>query len=46
MSVAEPADRSPYLGYRYPPEIIAHGVVLDILVKSGATNQQPSADTD
>src|SRR3981081_450176 len=26
MSVAEPADRSPYRGYRFPPEIIAHAV--------------------
>jgi putative transposase len=26
MSVAEPADRSPYHGYRFPPEIIAHAV--------------------
>ena len=28
MSVAEPADRSPYRGYRFPPEIIAHAVWL------------------
>jgi transposase-like protein len=28
MSVAEPADRSPYHGYRFPPEIIAHAVWL------------------
>jgi len=28
MSVAEPADRSPYWGYRFPPEIIAHAVWL------------------
>src|SRR5207248_9107393 len=28
MSVAEPADRSPFRGYRLPPEIIAHGVWL------------------
>jgi putative transposase len=24
MSGAEPADQSPYRGYRFPPEIIAH----------------------
>src|SRR5437667_1181591 len=28
MSVAEPADRSPYRGYRFLPEIIAHAVWL------------------
>ena len=28
MSVAEPADRSPYRGYRLAPEIIAHAVWL------------------
>ena len=28
MSVAEPADRSLYRGYRFPPEIIAHAVWL------------------
>ncbi len=28
MSVAEPVDRSPYRGYRFPPEIIAHAVWL------------------
>src|SRR6266849_10797548 len=28
MSVAEPADRSPYRGYRFPPEVIAHAVWL------------------
>ena len=28
MSVAEPAERSPYRGYRFPPEIIAHAVWL------------------
>ena len=28
MSAAEPADRSPYRGYRFPPEIIAHAVWL------------------
>jgi putative transposase len=28
MSVAEPADRWPYHGYRFPPEIIAHAVWL------------------
>ena len=28
MSVAEPANRSPYRGYRFPPEIIAHAVWL------------------
>ena len=28
MSFAEPADRSPYRGYRFPPEIIAHAVWL------------------
>ncbi len=28
MSVAEHADRSPYRGYRFPPEIIAHAVWL------------------
>jgi putative transposase len=28
MSVAEPAKRSPYRGYRFPPEIIAHAVWL------------------
>jgi putative transposase len=28
MSVAEFADRSPYRGYRFPPEIIAHAVWL------------------
>jgi putative transposase len=28
MSVAELADRSPYRGYRFPPEIIAHAVWL------------------
>src|SRR5258708_39827150 len=28
MSVAESADRSPYHGYRFPPEIIAHAVWL------------------
>src|SRR5258708_35584668 len=28
MSVAEPADWSPYRGYRFPPEIIAHAVWL------------------
>src|SRR3954469_765743 len=28
MSVAEPADRSPYRGYRFPAEIIAHAVWL------------------
>ena len=28
MSVAEPADRSPYHGYRFPSEIIAHAVWL------------------
>ena len=28
MSLAEPADRSPYRGYRFPPEIIAHAVWL------------------
>src|ERR1700704_3693817 len=28
MSVAEPADRSPYRGYRFSPEIIAHAVWL------------------
>jgi putative transposase len=28
MSVAEPADRSPYRGYRFPTEIIAHAVWL------------------
>src|SRR5258707_5229000 len=28
MSVAEPADRSPYRGYHFPPEIIAHAVWL------------------
>jgi hypothetical protein len=28
MSVAEPADRSPYRGYRFPSEIIAHAVWL------------------
>ena len=28
MSVAEPADRSPYRGYRFPPQIIAHAVWL------------------
>jgi putative transposase len=28
MSVSEPADRSPYRGYGFPPEIIAHAVWL------------------
>jgi transposase-like protein len=28
MSVAEPADRSSYRGYRFPPEIIGHAVWL------------------
>ena len=28
MSVAEPAERSPYRGHRFPPEIIAHAVWL------------------
>jgi hypothetical protein len=28
MSVTEPGDRSPYHGYRFPPEIIAHAVWL------------------
>jgi len=28
MFVAEPAERSPYCGYRFPPEIIAHAVWL------------------
>src|SRR5437016_2616861 len=28
MSVAEPADRSPYRGHCFPPEIIAHAVWL------------------
>src|SRR5438552_18502292 len=28
MSAAEPADPSPYRGYRFPPEIIAHAVWL------------------
>ena len=28
MSAAEPADQSPYRGYRFPPEIIAHAVWL------------------
>ena len=28
MSVAEPAERAPYRGYRIPPEIIAHAVWL------------------
>src|SRR5438105_15934226 len=28
MSVAEPAHRSPYRGYRFPAEIIAHAVWL------------------
>jgi putative transposase len=28
MSVAEPSARSPYRGYRFPPEIIAHAVWL------------------
>ena len=28
MSVAEPAEWSPYRGYRFPPEIIAHAVWL------------------
>ena len=28
MFVAEPADRSPYRGYRFPPEIIAQAVWL------------------
>src|SRR5438034_11623980 len=28
MSVAVPADRSPYRGYRFPREIIAHAVWL------------------
>src|SRR5437667_4465559 len=28
MSLAEPADRSPYRGYRFPPEIVAHAVWL------------------
>ena len=28
MSVTEPADRLPYRGYRFPPEIIAHAVWL------------------
>src|SRR5215472_17644476 len=28
MSAAEPADRSSYHGYRFPPEIIAHAVWL------------------
>jgi putative transposase len=28
MSVADPADRSLYRGYRFPPEIIAHAVWL------------------
>src|ERR1700674_2421598 len=28
MSVAETADRSPYRGYRFPPEIIAHAAWL------------------
>jgi putative transposase len=28
MSAAEPAERSPYHGYRFPPEIIAHAVWL------------------
>src|SRR5713101_4459451 len=28
MSVAEPVDQSPYHGYRFPPEIIAHAVWL------------------
>src|SRR5258708_10377701 len=28
MSVAEPTDRSPYRGYRFPPEIIAQAVWL------------------
>jgi transposase-like protein len=28
MSVAEPAERSPYRGYRFPREIITHAVWL------------------
>ncbi|MBV9598774.1 MAG: hypothetical protein JOZ87_18160 [Chloroflexi bacterium] len=28
MSVAEPADRLPYHGYRFPSEIIGHAVWL------------------
>jgi putative transposase len=28
MSVAQPAEGSPYRGYRFPPEIIAHAVWL------------------
>ena len=28
MSVAKPAERSPYCGYRFPREIIAHAVWL------------------
>src|SRR5438309_10258724 len=28
MSIAEPTDPSPYRGYRFPPEIIAHAVWL------------------
>src|SRR5947209_427350 len=28
MSVAEPAERSLYRGYRFPPELIAHAVWL------------------
>jgi len=28
MSAAEPAGRSPYRGYRFPPEVIAHAVWL------------------
>jgi putative transposase len=49
MSIAEPADRSPYHGYRFPPEIIAHAVwlyyrfqlsfrdVQDLLAERGVT---------
>jgi putative transposase len=54
MSAAEPADRSPYRGYRFPPEIIAPSVwlcfqfhrsfrdVQDLLAERGVVVSQDS----